>query len=213
MKKVFLFLAILMCYSISLIMQSCSPDSESIIDNTPHSFEKRTYSTKYNSKSSRIIPANRANPYDEAGKRLYKEKSYFIIQNLRKGSLISSVKSSDTNSLSSGKVSTVLSDSLSGILANWDVGVEAKLSFSRFINSLLFLSKTEQRYEVLYDFIVAYEASVLIDETLTENDKEVILTNSSVVRYETYEELITPPKNKDPDWTILFREVSSSKKY
>ena len=213
MKKVFLFLAILMCYSISLILQSCSPDSESIIDNAPHSFEKRTYSTKYNSKSSRIIPANSANPYDEAGRRLYKEKSYFIIQNLRKGSLISSVKSSDTNSLSSGKVSTVLSDSLSGILANWDAGVEAKLSFSRFINSLLFLSKTEQRYEVLSDLIVAYEASVLIDNTFTENDKEVLLTNSSVVRYETYEESITPPKNKDPDWTILFREVSSSKKY
>ena len=213
MKKVFLFLAILMCYSISLILQSCSTDSESTIDNAPNSFEKRTHYSKYNSISSRIIPANSANPYDEAGRRLYKQKSYVILQNLQKGSVISSVKSSDTNSLSSGKVLPILSDSLSELVANGDLSVEAKLSFSRFINSLLLLSKTEERYEVLYDFIVAYEASVLINEIFTENDKEVVLTNSSVVRYETYEESITPPKNKDPDWTILFREVSSSKKY
>ena len=213
MKKVFLFLAILMCYSISLILQSCSTDSESTIDNAPNSFEKRTHYSKYNSISSRIIPANSANPYDEAGRRLYKQKSYVILQNLQKGSVISSVKSSDTNSLSSGKVLPILSDSLSELVANWDLSVEAKLSFSRFINSLLLLSKTEERYEVLYDFIVAYEASVLINEAFTGNDKEVVLTNSSVVRYETYEESITPPKNKDPDWTILFREVSLSKKY
>lgn len=213
MKKVFLFLAILMCYSISLILQSCSTDSESTIDNAPNSFEKRTHYTKYNSISSRIIPDNSANPYDEAGRRLYKQKSYVILQNLQKGSIISSVKSSDTNSLSSGKVSPILLDSLSELVANGDLSVEAKLSFSRFINSLLLLSKTEERYEVLYDFIVVYEASVLINEAFTENDKEVVLTNSSVVRYETYEESITPPKNKDPDWTILFREVSLSKKY
>lgn len=213
MKKVFLLLAILMCYSISLVLQSCSTDSESAIDHAPNSFEKRTHYTKYNSKSSHIIPANIANPYDEAGRRLYKKKSYVILQNLQKGSVISNVKSSDTNSLSSDKASVVLLDNLSQIIAGWDITIDAKSSFSRFINSLLFLSKTEERYEVLYDFIVAYEASVLIDETLTENDKEVVLTNSSVVRYETYEESITPPKNKDPDWTILFREVSSSKKY
>lgn len=121
------------------------------------------------------------------------------------------MKSSDTNSLLTGKVSLILADSLSGILANWDATVEAKISFSRFINSLLFLSKTEGRYEVLYDFIVAFEASVLTDETFRENDKEVILTISSVVRYETYEESITPPKNKDPDWTIFLRQLGKLK--
>ncbi|WP_338646089.1 hypothetical protein V5J73_11710 [Flavobacterium sp. KS-LB2] len=200
-----------MCYSISLILQSCSTDSESTIDNAPNSFEKRTHYIKYNSKSSRIIPANSANPYDEVGRRLYQQKSYVILQNLQKGGVISSVKSSDANSLLTGKVSLILSDSLSGILANWDATVEAKISFSRFINSLLFLSKTEGRYEVLYDFIVAFEASVLTDETFAENDKEVILTISSVVRYETYEESITPPKNKDPDWTIFLRQLGKLK--
>lgn len=212
MKKVFLFLAILMCYSIALMLQSCSTDSESTIANAPISSDKKKQYTKYNSKSSCVIPANTANPYDEAGKRLYKQKSYLIIQNLQKDSTISRVNSRDTNSISSGKISLALSNSLSEIIANWDASVEAKLSFSQFINSLLLLSKTEERYEILYNFIVAYEASVLINEMFIENDKEVILTNSSVVRYETYEESITPPKNKDPDWTILFREVSSSKK-
>ena len=213
MKKVFLFLAILMCYSIALMLQSCSTDSESTIANAPISSDKKKQYTKYNSKSSCVIPANTSNPYDEAGKRLYKQKSYLIIQNLQKGSIINRVNSRNTNSISSGKISLTLSNSLSEIIANWDASVEAKLSFSQFINSLLLLSKTEERYEILYDFIVAYEASVLINEMFIENDKEVILTNSSVVRYETYEESITPPKNKDPDWTILFREVSSSKKY
>lgn len=213
MKKIFLFLVLLMCYSISLILHSCSTDTELSIEKIPTSFEKAKLNATNNSKSRVEIPANSANPFDDAGQVLYNQKSYNIIQSLKKGSVIRSVKSSDTNSLSSGKVSPILSDSLSEIIANWDATVEAKLSFSRFINSLLFLSKTEEHYEVLYDFIVAYEASILINKTFTENDKEVILTNSSVVRYETYEESITPPKNKDPDWTILFREVSSSKKY
>ncbi|MBP4141982.1 hypothetical protein J3S90_09220 [Flavobacterium sp. P4023] len=213
MKKIFLFLVLLMCYSISLILQSCSTDTELSIEKIPTSFEKAKLNATNNSKSRVEIPANSANPFDDAGQVLYNQKSYNIIQSLKKGSVIRSVKSSDTNSLSSGKVSPILSDSLSEIIANWDATVEAKLSFSRFLNSLLFLSKTEEHYEVLYDFIVAYEASILINKTFTENDKEVILTNSSVVRYETYEESITPPKNKDPDWTILFREVSSSKKY
>ncbi|SEB01246.1 hypothetical protein SAMN05443667_11542 [Flavobacterium gillisiae] len=213
MKKVFLFLAILMCYSISLILQSCSTDSEPTIDNVPNSFEKAKLNAIKNSKSRVEIPANSGNPFDDEGQALYKQGSYPILKISGKGSVTSKVKSSDSNSVASSKVLVILSDSLSEIIANWDVSVEAKLSFSRFINSLLFLSKTEERYEVLYNFIIHYEASILTSETFSENDKEVILTNSSVVRYETYEESIRPPKNKDPDWTILFREVSSSKKY
>ena len=213
MKKVFLFLVLLMCYSISLILQSCSTDSEPTIDNVPNSFEKAKLNAIKNSKSRVEIPANSGNPFDDEGQALYKQGSYPILKISRKGSVTSKVKSSDSNSVASSKVLVILSDSLSEIIANWDVSVEAKLSFSRFINSLLFLSKTEERYEVLYNFIIHYEASILTSETFSENDKEVILTNSSVVRYETYEESITPPKNKDPDWTILFREVSSSKKY
>ncbi|OAB30542.1 hypothetical protein SAMN05444395_11121 [Flavobacterium fryxellicola] len=213
MKKVFLFLAILMCYSISFILQSCSTDSLSSQENLPTGFEKAEPNATKNSKSRVEIPANSANPFDDEGQALYKQGSYPILKISRKGSVTSKVKSSDSNSVASSKVLVILSDSLSEIIANWDVSVEAKLSFSRFINSLLFLSKTEEHYEVLYDFIIHYEASILTSETFSDKDKEVILTNSSVVRYETYEESITPPKNKDPDWTILFREVSSSKKY
>ncbi|MBG6063359.1 hypothetical protein IWX83_003169 [Flavobacterium sp. CG_9.1] len=213
MKKVFLFLAILMCYSISFILQSCSTDSLSSQENLPTGFEKAEPNATKNSKSRVEIPANSANPFDDEGQALYKQGSYPILKISQKGIVTSKVRSSDANSVSSGKVLLILSDSLSEIIVNWDVSVEAKLSFSRFINSLLFLSKTEEHYEVLYDFIVDYEASILTSETFSDKDKEVILTNSSVVRYETYEESITPPKNKDPDWTILFREVSSSKKY
>jgi hypothetical protein len=213
MKKVFLFLAILMCYSISFILQSCSTDSLSSQENLPTGFEKAELNATKNSKSRVEIPANSANPFDDEGQALYKQGSYPILKISQKGIVTSKVSSSDANSVSSGKVLLILSDSLSEIIANWDVSVAAKLSFSRFINSLLFLSKTEERYEVLYDFIIHYEASILTSETFSDMDKEVILTNSSVVRYETYEESIRPPKNKDPDWTIFFREVSSSKKY
>ena len=213
MKKVFLFLAILMCYSISFILQSCSTDSLSSQENLPTGFEKVKLNATKNSKSRVEIAANSANPFDDEGQALYKQGSYPILKISRKGSVTSKVKSSDSNSVASSKVLVILSDSLSEIFANWDVSVEAKVSFSRFINSLLFLSKTEEHYEVLYDFIIHYEASILTSETFSDKDKEVILTNSSVVRYETYEESIRPPKNKDPDWTILFRELSSSKKY
>ena len=202
-----------MCYSISFILQSCSTDSLSSQENLPTGFEKTELNTTKNSKSRVEIPANSDNPFDVDGQVLYKQGSYPILKISQKGIVTNKVGSSDANSGSSGKVLVILSDSFSEIIANWDATVEAKLSFSRFINSLLFLSKTEEPYEILYDFIVDYEASILTNETFSEKDKEVILTNSSVVRYETYEESITPPKNKDPDWTILFREVSSSKRY
>ena len=71
-------------------------------------------------------------------------------------------------------------------------------------------NSSHYREAILYGTTGTHSVSLTY---IKENDKEVILTNSSVVRYETYEESITPPKNKDPDWTILFREVSSSKKY
>lgn len=213
MKKIFFYLAILMCLSFSFTLESCSTDSESSIEKIPTSIEKRAHISNYNSKNSRMMPSNSANPYDDAGMVLYKQKAYNITQNMQKSSLTSKVKRNEAYSVSSGKLSPILSDNLSQIIAGWDITADAKSSFIGFINSLLFFSKTEEHYEVLYDFIVAYEASVLMNETFTEKDKEVILTNSSVVRYETYEESIKPPKNKDPDWTILFREVSSSKRY
>jgi hypothetical protein len=209
MKKIFSYLAILMCLSISFILESCSTDSLSTLENVPSSFEKGALISNYNIQRRGLIPANNDNPYDSVGRTHNIKEAYYLSKNLRKQNVTSSKKTIDNHSLSSGKVPPILSESLSEIINNWDMTAEAKLSFSRFINSLLLLSNTEERYETLYDFIVDYEASILISHTFTEKDKETILTNSSVVRYSTYEESIRPPKNKDPDWTIFFRQVSA----
>jgi hypothetical protein len=204
MKKIFLYLAIFM--SFATLLHSCSTDSELVIENKSDNIDKQGRNFKYNSKSTGIIPANSSNPFDTDGRMLYEQKSLDNSKNFLDGNVIPKTTGIETLTVSSSA-----RNHLQEIIATWEMTPDAKLSFSHFIDSLLDLIRIQEQYETLYNFIVDYEENVLLDDNLSTEDKESLLINSSIIRYATYEASIKPPKNKDPDWTILFREVSSSK--
>ena len=83
----------------------------------------------------------------------------------------------------------------------------AKNSLSNFITTVLSLCETEDDYGVIYDYIVAYEATVLKSTSFTERDKQVVLTTTSVARHAAYYRKKRPKKNKDPEWDLMVGNI------
>jgi hypothetical protein len=82
-----------------------------------------------------------------------------------------------------------------------------KFILSDFIRSFQFLSKKEDRYVLLYDYVVKFERGILTNTLLTEMDKKYILTASSIVRYSTYASKTESIEAIDPDWTKLITHL------
>lgn len=82
-----------------------------------------------------------------------------------------------------------------------------KVSLDSFVNSLLSLLDKEDNCDVFYDFVVNYEATIINNPLLTERDKRIILTTSSIARHTTYRAMKRPKKNTDPDWDLLIGNI------
>jgi len=71
----------------------------------------------------------------------------------------------------------------------------------------LSLCETEDDYEVIYNYIVAYETIVLKSTSFTESDKRVALITTSVARHSAYYRKKRPKKNKDPEWDLMVGNI------
>ena len=173
-------------------------------------------------KKSGITPHNTANPYDTAG-TMHNE----ILENLENmnfnsssiehiANTIDSVSISypGITSLPSGNpvVSTRLTeitaivnntDALNDALSTSTLGVSARNSLSTFINSLLLHSN--QPYEDIYSAVVSYEASILASALMNTEDKRIILTTTSIIRYSAYKK-----KRKDKDWETSVTSIAAA---
>ena len=79
-------------------------------------------------------------------------------------------------------------------IANSSLSNLAKVSFSDFMETLLFLEGAN--YETVHQFIVSYESGVMADAQFSDEDKRIILTTASITRYSLYYE----GRRKDKDW-------------
>lgn len=177
-------------------------------------YADETTETAYKSKSmkkSGIAPGNAANPYDSAGiihneiLEILEDTDFNLMSIEDITILIDSVSAehpaliplaADTD-LSSRvmQITAILNHSnpLSGVLAESNLGVSVKVSFSTFLNSLLLVA--DSPYEDIHPIIVSYEAAVLNSTVFSADDKRIILTASSIARYSVAEK-----KRKDKDW-------------
>lgn len=160
------------------------------------------------------IPENKANPFDEQGRKYYEVLGAYLKENgaphstsevIKQVQFISSEydRTGDTKKVSIAvvpeQVSWIMTDpenSLTKIIAISSLGTEAKLSLMNFLKSLI--EKKGYEYSALYDFIVSYEAAVQGSTALDENEKETILSVSSVSRYSLYAD----SGHIDRDWEI-----------
>lgn len=199
---------------------SCSPDNE-----TTNSGNLTTFAAK------RIIslPENEVNPYDEAG-LLYNElfDTYYTNGNLggTVTQIITQVQSiADANSnfnlikdfpyhnVSSTRVQYLLehpTTCVNDVISASSMSTGGKTSLTTFINFFIPFLDAESDCDVIYQKLVAYENEVLLNATLTDTDKRIILTTTSVTRHLTYRANKKPKKNTDPDWTVLIGNIIAS---
>jgi hypothetical protein len=222
MKKFYLCLNTLICLSFLFTLNSCSTDTSFVSNDTPESIDTKKELNYYNSRKGDVMPANSENPYDTAG-RIHNELSETYASDnstiASRGSsiihspiAINSLKGNDYDPLLSGKVVYINTNNrtnFSDVIANSNMTVAGKLILTDFIRSFQFISKGENRYAVLYDFVVKFERGILTNTLLTERDKKIILTASSIVRYSTYMARTESVEAIDPDWTILIGHLIS----
>lgn len=221
MKKIHSCILIVVFFIIpSLGLVSCSSEAEI------------TPSENVNTTAARSVtnsPENDVNPYDEAG-MLYEElfDTYYCTGNVG-GSIsqiiyeVQSIADANLNfnlikdfpyqNVSSSRVQYLLENPTScvnDVISTSSMSLIGKSSLSTFINQFIPFLDTESNCDIIYQKIVAYENAVLLSGLFTENDKRIILTSTSVVRYSVYRARKKPKKNTDPDWDIFIGNIIAS---
>lgn len=65
-------------------------------------------------------------------------------------------------------------------------------------------------YGQVYESIADYEDAVIGDVALSQGDKKIMLTVTSIMRHAAYLERKKPKKNEDPDWLLLIGSVAAA---
>lgn len=192
---------ILLCITVSLFLISCSSDSDfSAAEN------KLPADKKYQ------LPENKNNPYDKKGKEIYEKLNVFYEKNKTPYSYseladqinfiygrqnIESLKSSRLIEFTDEIVESIMTDpdnNMILIVQGSILGSYAKTSLIAFLQNLIL--QRQQEFSISYNYITGYESDVLIDNDLTSDETETILTVASISRYSLY----SAEERKDRDW-------------
>jgi hypothetical protein len=209
------------CLLILTFFTSCTDDSNSNqeVDND----------TIANRAINEVLPLNNSNPYDNVGQlhdHLF--ETYYANENLpsdingiiskvesiaNSDSTFISIKKSNYQTVSQSRVQYILEHKntcVSDIISNSSMTAAAKMSLTEFINSLVVFFPTELNGDVLSDFVIKYENTIIANPLLTTNDKRIMLITTSIARHSTYMARKKPKRNTDPDWTILVGHVTAA---
>jgi hypothetical protein len=213
MKSISLRLTIL-----SVLIISCTPDSIDTSGSTNSEINnkksKKTarYVQSLNSLNP-VSPENPANLYDVAGKLhndildiyLAGHYQYNTLEEINQQIEVIVAENNDfmrsnlgTNlPINLGLVQEIISNpqaKLDEAIVNSIMTNAAKSSLSSFMDDVVLWENNP--YAEIYQSIVAYESTVIANTEFNEEDKRIILTTSSIVRYSIYYDLI----GEDKDW-------------
>lgn len=187
---------------------------------------KETSATANNKGDGTILPAYTANAYDNSG-RVYDEifDAYYdgTVRSKELSSVIgevetiansipsfSQINDSGYEPISAERVQYLSQRTISDIptiVGVSDLSANAKTSFSNFLISITAFYYSEADALKMYNEVVKYEEKVINSELLTPNDKRLILTSTSIIRYSSYRAKKKPKKNTDPYWTIWVTHI------
>jgi len=195
------------CFIILTFFTSCTND-----ENTSQALR----TTSHHKIGTEIMPSNIANQYDIAGvvyDQLFDEYYNGSTRSTDIQSVISDLEAiadADTlfTSIKFGHQSILVeriqylasssNDSISSFIDSSSLSATAKASFSGFLIIISNLFDTEENAETICNEIVEYEDSIISSALLTTNDKRLILTTTSIMRYNSYRAKKKPKKNTDP---------------
>lgn len=198
---------------VNLLMVSCTADPIFTAENIDDAISGE----KSKQKTARLMqnqtPENSANIYDFAGKihneilDVYLAGNYqhcTIAQISQQIELIAAQNNNLTylNAWTNLPANAILiqeiindpQTKLDQTIANAAMTAAAKNSLSGFMNDMPLWQNLS--CQEIYDFIIAYESTVIVNSIFTGEDKRIILTASSIVRYSTYYDL----QRKDKEW-------------
>ncbi|MFH6936364.1 hypothetical protein [Flavobacterium sp. FlaQc-30] len=197
---------------LSLLLFSCTTET---FDNIGSVDNKITGEKSQNSARlvQNLTPENPANIYDLAGKLhndildVYLAGNYHYTTIAEISKKIENISASNNDLMLLGK-GTILPTNLNLVqeiinnpqakldqaIVNSVMTSAAKNSLSSFMNNVLLWDN--HSYEEIYHSIISYEASVITNSIFNEEDKRIILTTSSIIRYSIYYDIV----EKDKDW-------------
>lgn len=176
-----------------------------------------------------LDPENSANIYDAAGQLYYDISDTYLLQgntSVTTSGTISQIESiANLNeeyltlrpatylSPTAARIDYILSNQQTtalGIIASSSMTSNAKLSLSNFLTTLMIYRDLQKEYDLIYRLIVDYETAIIESNTLTANDKKIILTTTSVSRYGFYFASKHRRKPRDRDWDISWGHIIAS---
>lgn len=96
---------------------------------------------------------------------------------------------------------------LDTILAHSSLSFSAQERTKDFFEDFTILFESNLYSEPILDYIVQFENEILTSLAISELDKSIILSTTSIARYGTYESKSRPKKNTDPDWDSLITSL------
>lgn len=208
---------ILICIITAVLSLSCSTDDygnpEKVFENPQELPLKISY------------PENAANPFDSKGKELYKaltlyyenrksprsvaelaEQIRYISAKLHKNTTVTGRLIPFTDEM----VQSIMDDpdnSMILIVQDSGMNTHAKTNLIHFLGELII--KRQQDFSAAYNFIADYETDVVNDSTFSSEEKETLLTVSSISRYSLY----SAEERKDKDWDILIGNKAAASSF
>lgn len=227
MKKLYSCLIVLtffICFANSLILVSCDSNSDTNLNEVIDA--KQDANSLYAYRSAAKMPYNSDNPFDYAG-RIHNEilEAYYQQESIPTNLMdiadrieilaaynkdFVSIRKPFYEAASIERAQYIINNKYSclpEIISGSNLTLYGKVSLEAFINSSLELTRTNEDYEVIYDFIVTYESEVVSNSRLTEEDKQTILITSSILRHSASLAKKKPKKNTDPAWDKLICNI------
>lgn len=158
------------------------------------------------------LAQNKMNPFDEKGKKYYELLSVYLKTNDASNSIkeithqiqfvskdFKSSNSTDkrTMSISDQDIVLIMNDphnKLVEIVETSNLEVETKTTLLNFVQTLI--DRQGDDYQDVYSYIIVFETNVIQSTTINQDDRDLILTISSISRYALYMEW----SRKDRDW-------------
>lgn len=194
---------LLLCITALIFLISCSADSD-----FDKSANDQTQSVETNISK---FPANNTNPYDSIGKGFYKALDLYYVEKQFPNSIkeitnqIKFVSATVTKRSNTSKlivfndeiVEAIMSDPdnmMISIVQNSSLGIAAKANLINFLQNLIL--QRQEEFNVIYEFIISYESTVIDNNEISDDEKETLLSVTSISRYSLYSE----SERKDRDW-------------
>ncbi|GIQ57866.1 hypothetical protein Flavo103_10020 [Flavobacterium collinsii] len=194
-----------------LLIFSCTTDNVENIDT--EIIRRKTENTARLEQD--FTPANPANTYDIAGKLHNDILDIYLAGNYQHSTIVQisqqieiiATANSDLILLDTGTNLPINLDKVQEIVNNPQIRLDqevvnstltiaAKESLSSFMNDVFL--RENRSYQEIHESIISYEAIVIENQDFNNEDKRIILTTSSIIRYSMYHALI----KKDKDWDI-----------